>query len=145
MNSHELAMLSAINAARVERGLHALAANTQLADAAERHAQDMATHPGIVHTGSDGSSIEQRIREAGYALSGGGIMVVSDAARKRYAEEYYALFSALTALDAMCEEFPAPMVLDDPARIPAVRDLRLRVQAPTACRERALEIGAAWE
>ena len=145
MSDQAHAMIEAINATRISHGLHALAANTQLADAAERHAQDMATHPGIVHTGSDGSSIEQRIREAGYALSGGGIMVVSDAARKRYAEEYYALFSALTALDAMCEEFPAPMVLDDPARIPAVRDLRLRVQAPTACRERALEIGAAWE
>jgi uncharacterized protein YkwD len=36
MNIYEHAMLSAINAARVERGLHALAANAQLADAAER-------------------------------------------------------------------------------------------------------------
>ena len=63
----EHAMLSAINTARVERGLHALAANAQLAAAAERHAQDMATHPGIVHIGSDGSSIEERIRGAGYA------------------------------------------------------------------------------
>ncbi len=145
MNEHEYAMLAAINAARAARGLHALMADERLGDAAGRHAADLASHPGLLHTGSDGSSIDQRIRAAGYALSGGGIMVVSDAARKRYAEEYYALFSALTALDAMCEEFPAPMVLDDPARIPAVRDLRLRVQALTACWERALEIGAAWE
>lgn len=36
MNIYEHAMLSAINAARVERGLHALAANAQLADAAGR-------------------------------------------------------------------------------------------------------------
>ena len=35
--------------------------------AAERHAQDMAAHPGIVHIGSDGSTIEERIRGAGYA------------------------------------------------------------------------------
>ena len=67
MNTHELAMLSAINAARAGRGLRALAANDQLAAAAERHAQDMATHPGIVHIGSDGSTIEERIRGAGYA------------------------------------------------------------------------------
>jgi uncharacterized protein YkwD len=67
MTDHELAMLQAINAARVERGLHALAANAPLATAAERHAQDMAAHPGIVHIGSDGSTIEERIRGAGYA------------------------------------------------------------------------------
>ena len=42
MSDREYAMLSAINAARVERGLHALAANAPLATAAERHAQDMA-------------------------------------------------------------------------------------------------------
>ena len=67
MGEPEYAMLSAINAARVERGLHALAANAPLATAAERHAQDMAAHPGIVHIGSDGSTIEERIRGAGYA------------------------------------------------------------------------------
>ena len=68
--------------------------------------------------------------------------IVTDAARKRYADEYYELFGALTALDAMCEEFPAPMVLDDPARIAVVHDLRLRVQALTACWEPAIEAGA---
>jgi uncharacterized protein YkwD len=71
MNIYEHAMLSAINAARVERGLHALAANAQLAAAAERHAQDMATHPGVVHISSDGSSIEERIR--GRGLCAGGV------------------------------------------------------------------------
>jgi hypothetical protein len=67
MNIYEHAMMQAINAARVERGVHALAASDLLATAAARHAQDMATHPGIVHVGSDGSTIEQRIRAAGYA------------------------------------------------------------------------------
>jgi uncharacterized protein YkwD len=48
-------MLSAINAARVERGIHALVASETAAAAAERHAQDMAAHPGIVHIGTDGT------------------------------------------------------------------------------------------
>lgn len=38
----EQAMTEAINAARLSRGLHALAANAQLADAAERHALPLA-------------------------------------------------------------------------------------------------------
>lgn len=67
MNIYEHAMMQAINAARTSRGVHALAASDLLAAAAARHAQDMATHPGIVHVGSDGSSIEGRIRAAGYA------------------------------------------------------------------------------
>ena len=40
MTDHEHAMLQAINAARVERGLDALAADDQLAAAAQRHARD---------------------------------------------------------------------------------------------------------
>ncbi len=68
--------------------------------------------------------------------------IVTDAARKRYADEYYELFGALTALDAMCEEFPEPGLLRDPALIVTVRDLRLRVQALTACWEPAIEAGA---
>ena len=67
MNEHEYAMLAAINAARAARGLHALMADERLADAAGRHAADLASHPGLLHTGSDGSSIDQRIRAAGYA------------------------------------------------------------------------------
>ena len=66
MGEPEYAMLSAINAARVERGLHALAANAPLATAAERHAQDMAAHPGIVHIGSDGTDGGERLLQEGY-------------------------------------------------------------------------------
>ena len=67
MNEHEYAMLTAINAARATRGVHALVADERLGDAARRHAADLASHPGLLHTGSDGSSIDQRIRAAGYA------------------------------------------------------------------------------
>ena len=72
MSDHEYNMLQAINAARAARGVHALMADQRLGDAAGRHAADLAAHPWLTegvayHTGSDGSSIEQRIREAGYA------------------------------------------------------------------------------
>ena len=38
MTDHERAMMDAINAARVERGVHALAADGQLTSAARSHA-----------------------------------------------------------------------------------------------------------
>ena len=66
MTDHELAMLQAINAARLERGLHALAANANAAAAARRHAEDMAYHPGLVHIGSDGSDGGARLLQEGY-------------------------------------------------------------------------------
>jgi len=40
--------------------------NDQLADAAQRHADDMARHNFLSHTGSDGSTAWQRAEEAGY-------------------------------------------------------------------------------
>lgn len=67
MNEQEWAVVEAINAARVARGLPALLRHGALGDAARRHAADMATHPGMVHVGSDGSDGGRRIREAGYA------------------------------------------------------------------------------
>ena len=69
MTDHERAMMDAINAARVERGVHALAADGRLTSAARSHAVDMAIHPGMVHIGSDGSTIGQRIAEAGYVAA----------------------------------------------------------------------------
>ncbi len=70
--------------------------------------------------------------------------VITEPIRRRYADEFYELIGALTALDAMCQEFPEPGVFDDPALIPAVRDLRLRVQALTACWEPAVA-AVGWE
>lgn len=66
MTDHELAMLQAINAARLERGLHALVADENAAAAARRHAADMATHPGVVHVGSDGTDGGARLLQEGY-------------------------------------------------------------------------------
>lgn len=72
MNEHEQAMVEAINGVRARRGLPALLPAAELTEAARRHAADLATHPAIIeggefHIGSDGSTIGQRIREAGYA------------------------------------------------------------------------------
>lgn len=55
-----------INQARAGAGLPALTVNAQLAAAAQAHSVDMACHSLLSHTGSNGSSIEQRIAAAGY-------------------------------------------------------------------------------
>lgn len=74
MNEHELAMLAAINAARARRGVRVLAADEQLAAAAAGHAADLRDNPALIqsgeyHTGSDGSSIGERIARAGYVAT----------------------------------------------------------------------------
>ena len=69
MTDHEHAMLEAINAARVSRGLHALRHDDRLSNAAYDHAVDLSRHPGMLHEGSDGSTILERILRAGYNAS----------------------------------------------------------------------------
>jgi len=58
-----------INNARTQNGLPALSINLQLAAAAQGHSIDMACHGLLSHTGSDASSVHQRIVAAGYAPS----------------------------------------------------------------------------
>jgi uncharacterized protein YkwD len=79
-HDHEHAMLAAINAARASRGVHALAADEQLAAAARRHAADLRDNPALIasgnyHTGSDGSTIGERIARAGYDAAQWGEVV----------------------------------------------------------------------
>ena len=69
MTENEHAMLSAINAARVGRGLQALRLDPRLSNAAYGHAVDLSRNPGLLHTGSDGSTILERILAAGYNAS----------------------------------------------------------------------------
>ena len=59
-------MIDRINSERAARGLPPLRPNDRLAAAAQGHAEDMAAHRGMVHTGSDGSDGGDRIRAAGY-------------------------------------------------------------------------------
>ena len=60
---------SLINNARAQNGLPTLAVNPQLALAAQNHSIDMACHGLLSHTGSDGSSVHERITAAGYSAS----------------------------------------------------------------------------
>ena len=59
-----------INSARSDAGLQALSVNPQLAAAAQAHSTDMACHSLLSHTGSDASTIQQRVSAAGYPGSG---------------------------------------------------------------------------
>lgn len=58
-----------INQARTGAGLPALSLNAQLSAAAQAHSIDMACYSLLSHTGSDGSSIQQRVAAAGYGAS----------------------------------------------------------------------------
>jgi uncharacterized protein YkwD len=60
-------VLSQINATRAANGCGAVAANPQLTASAVRHAKDMLENGVAAHTGSDGSSLVQRVTDAGYA------------------------------------------------------------------------------
>lgn len=64
-----------INQARLTEGLAPLSWSVLLAQAAQRHADDLATHNLISSTGSDGSTYRQRIREAGYRAWNDGLLV----------------------------------------------------------------------
>ncbi len=61
----------AVNQARLDEGLAPYGFSSLLSAAAQRHADDIATHgftdPANPHVGSDGSTARQRITEAGYA------------------------------------------------------------------------------
>jgi uncharacterized protein YkwD len=59
-------VISALNAYRAQKGLPAYTVNSQLAQAAQRHANDIACNKLYVHTGSDGSTAQSRVADSGY-------------------------------------------------------------------------------
>jgi uncharacterized protein YkwD len=59
-------VINAVNAYRAQKGLPAYTVNAQLAQAAQRHANDIACHKLYVHTGSDGSTVQSRVKDTGY-------------------------------------------------------------------------------
>jgi uncharacterized protein YkwD len=59
-------IISLINQARVAAKLNSLTVNAQLTSAAQSHSADMACNNFLDHTGSDGSSIGDRLAQAGY-------------------------------------------------------------------------------
>jgi uncharacterized protein YkwD len=60
------AVVCLVNRERASRGLGALRGSTPLASAATGHSDDMIAHQLFSHTGSDGSSVFQRVTRAGY-------------------------------------------------------------------------------
>jgi uncharacterized protein YkwD len=58
------------NKYRRQHGCPALTVNAQLASAAQRHTDDMARNSFLSHTGSDGSSPWERIKDARYVYTG---------------------------------------------------------------------------
>ena len=56
----------ALNQQRAANGLAPVRYNPRLSAAAESHARDMLSHGFISHTGSNGSSVGDRVRSVGY-------------------------------------------------------------------------------
>lgn len=65
-SSYQTEIANLINSARTQAGLPLLSVNSLLTAAAQLHSIDMACHGLISHTGSDGSSVHQRLAAAGY-------------------------------------------------------------------------------
>lgn len=61
-------MVALINAERCANGLPPLAVNAALNSAATRHSVDMALNDAVTNVSSDGSTVEQRMIEAGYPV-----------------------------------------------------------------------------
>jgi uncharacterized protein YkwD len=68
-SSYQNEIASLINNARLQAGLPTLTINPQLTVAAQGHSIDMAGHGLLSHTGSDGSSVHDRVVAAGYIPS----------------------------------------------------------------------------
>lgn len=62
-------VINLINGERQKAGIPALTVNSLIASAAQNHSIDMACHGTPSHTGSDGSTIHQRLAAAGYNAS----------------------------------------------------------------------------
>ena len=59
-------VINAVNAYRAQKGLPAYTVNALLAQAAQRHANDIACNKLYVHKGSDGSTPQSRVADTGY-------------------------------------------------------------------------------
>jgi uncharacterized protein YkwD len=59
-------VITAVNSYRATKGLPPYTVNSLLAQAAQRHANDIACHKLYVHTGSDGSTPQSRVQDTGY-------------------------------------------------------------------------------
>lgn len=58
-----------VNKKRENKGLKPLSLDTKLQNAAQAHSKDMAVNDFFSHTGSDGSTVGDRLRRVGYSYS----------------------------------------------------------------------------
>lgn len=65
-------VLVLVNAEREKAGCAPLTENAKLTKAAQDHSQDMADHENMSHTGSDGSSMSDRLARVGYTFRSAG-------------------------------------------------------------------------
>lgn len=65
-------VLVLVNAEREKAGCAPLAEDAKLTKAAQNHSQDMADHRNMSHTGSDGSSMGDRLARVGYPFRSAG-------------------------------------------------------------------------
>lgn len=65
--SYPQQVVGLVNRVRSRSGLAPLQLNAQLTQAATAHAQDMAQHNFVGHTGSNGSSMQERVDATGYS------------------------------------------------------------------------------
>ncbi|KAL3674245.1 hypothetical protein V7S43_000203 [Phytophthora oleae] len=65
-DGYQTKMLEFVNEQRSANGLSSLCMNTKLASSALRHSKDMAVNNYMAHNGSDGSTMEERITQAGF-------------------------------------------------------------------------------
>lgn len=65
-------VLALVNAEREKAGCAALTEDAKLTKAAQDHSQDMADHTNMSHTGSDGSSMSDRLARVGYSFGSAG-------------------------------------------------------------------------
>ena len=99
-------IVTLINNARKAAGLPPLNVNAQLTASAQGHSDDMACHNLVSHTGSDGSSAQERIIAAGYSPSDWG-------------EVIYAGGSAQQAFDGWMNDPPHRAIILDPKMVDA--------------------------
>ncbi len=65
-------VLTLVNAEREKAGCSPVTVDSKLTKAAQDHSQDMADHQNMSHTGSDGSSMSDRLARVGYRFSTAG-------------------------------------------------------------------------
>ena len=72
------AIVCLVNAERTSRGLRALSRDQDLAQAADKHANDMVRRNYFAHVSPSGKSVGDRVRDAGYGNPGDGWKVGED-------------------------------------------------------------------